>query len=89
MSVTAMLDSMYKPQNSLLIEAAEMRILRPPAGYRRSDRIHSEDIREPSDISFIAETTVAYQRNWQEHMEGIKNDSQKYSAHTLRKENEK
>ena len=49
------------------IEAAEMRFLRPMAGYTLLDYKRSTDIREQLGIFNINEKLTRYKINWREH----------------------
>jgi hypothetical protein len=50
------------------IEAAEMRFLRPMAGYTLLDK-KSSDIREQLDIFNINDKLTQYEINWREHIQ--------------------
>ena len=51
------------------IEAAEMRFLRPMAGYTLLDKKRSSDIREQLDIININDKLTQYKINWREHIQ--------------------
>ena len=50
------------------IEAAEMRFLRPTAGYTLLDKKISSDIREQLGIFNINDKLTQYKINWREHI---------------------
>ena len=52
-----------------LIEAAEMRFLRPMAGYTLLDKNRSSDIREQLGIFHINDKLTQYKINWREHIQ--------------------
>ncbi|KAJ4446719.1 hypothetical protein ANN_13416 [Periplaneta americana] len=56
------------------IEAAEMRLLRPLAGYTLYDHKYNEDIRQELNIAAITETIHKYRSNWHEHVLRMPND---------------
>ena len=51
------------------IEAAEMRFLRPMAGYALLDKKRSNDIREQLGIFNINDKLTQYKINWREHIQ--------------------
>ena len=51
------------------IEAAEMRFLRPMAGYKLLDKNRSIDIREQLGIFNINDKLTQYEINWREHIQ--------------------
>ena len=51
------------------IEAAEMRFLRPTAGYKLLDRKRSSDIREQLDVFNINDKLTQNTINWKEHIQ--------------------
>ena len=51
------------------IEAAEMRFLRPMAGYTLLDKKRSSDIREQLGIFNINDKLPQYKINWREHIQ--------------------
>jgi len=55
------------------LEAAEMRFLRSVTGYRRLDKIRSEDIRQELEISGIQDVRLKYKQNWINHLERMDN----------------
>ncbi|KAJ4426535.1 hypothetical protein ANN_27349 [Periplaneta americana] len=56
------------------IEAAEMRLLRPLAGYTLYDHKYNEDIRQELNIAAITQTIHKYRSNWHEHDLRMPND---------------
>lgn len=50
------------------IEAAEMRLLRPLAGYTLYDHKRNADIRKELNITAITDTISTYRNNWYEHV---------------------
>ncbi|KAJ4431530.1 hypothetical protein ANN_20128, partial [Periplaneta americana] len=50
------------------IEAAEMRLLRPLAGYTLYDHKRNPDIRTELNIIAITDTIESYRNNWYEHL---------------------
>lgn len=50
------------------IEAAEMRLLRPIAGYSLLDHKRNEDIRQELNMPNIIETITEYRNKWHEHI---------------------
>ncbi|KAJ4433985.1 hypothetical protein ANN_16304 [Periplaneta americana] len=50
------------------IEAAEMRLLRPLAGYTLYDHKYNEDMRQELNTAAITETIHKYRSNWHEHV---------------------
>ena len=55
------------------IEAAEMRFLRPMAGYTLLDKKRSSDIREQLGIFNINDELTQYKINWREHTQRMTN----------------
>ena len=53
------------------IEAAEMRFLRPMAGYTLWDKKRSSDIREQLGIFNMNDKLTQYKINWREHTKRI------------------
>ena len=51
------------------IEAAEMRFLRPTAGYTLLDKKRSSDTREQLSIFNINDNLTRYKINWREHIQ--------------------
>ena len=51
------------------IDAAEMRFLRPMAGYTLLDKERSSDIREQLRIFNINDKLTKYKINWREHIQ--------------------
>ncbi|KAJ4450572.1 hypothetical protein ANN_01999 [Periplaneta americana] len=50
------------------IEAAEMRLLRPLAGYTLHDHKRNADIRTELNITAFTDTMESYRNNWYEHV---------------------
>ena len=74
---------MYDSENWFLsrsdkrkIEAAEMRFLRPMAGYTLSDKKRSSDIREQLSIFNINDKLTQYNINWKEHIQRMDDNRQ-------------
>ena len=55
--------------DKMKIEAVEMRILRPTAGYTLLDIKRSSDIREQLGIFNINDKLTQYKINWREHIQ--------------------
>jgi hypothetical protein len=55
------------------LEAVEMRFLRSVAGYKRLDKIRSQDIRQELEISGIQDVRLKYKQNWINHLERMDN----------------
>jgi len=55
------------------LEAAEIRFLRSVTGYKRLDKIRSEDIRQELEISGIQDVRLKYKQNWINHLERMEN----------------
>ncbi|KAJ4432363.1 hypothetical protein ANN_20982 [Periplaneta americana] len=56
------------------IEAAEMRLLRPLAGFRLQDHKRNEDIRQELTIESITTIIEKYRNNWYDHITRMPND---------------
>ena len=50
------------------IEAAEMRLLRPLAGYRLLDYKTNQEIREQLKVTGILDKLQQYRREWHQHL---------------------
>ena len=55
-------------------EAADMRFLRPMAGYTPWDKRRSSDIREQLGISNINDKLTQYKINWREHIQRMEDN---------------
>jgi hypothetical protein len=51
-----------------LIEAAEMKLLRPLAGYILKDHKYNDDIRSELGVQSITEILDIYRTNWHDHL---------------------
>ena len=50
------------------LEAAEMKLLRPVAGYTLLDHKRNEDIREEINITSVVDKIIEYRNNWYGHI---------------------
>jgi hypothetical protein len=55
--------------NTQRLEAAQMRFLRPPLGYKRLDRQRNEDIRKTLKVTNIVKEIQQYQKDWKRHLQ--------------------
>jgi hypothetical protein len=51
-----------------LIEAAEIKLLRPLAGYTLRDHKYNDDIRSELGVQSITEILYIYRTNWHDHL---------------------
>lgn len=56
------------------IEAAEMRLLRPLAGFRLQDHKRNEDIRQELNVESVITIIEKYRNNWYDHITRMPND---------------
>lgn len=55
-------------QHIARIQAAEMKFLRPIAGYQRTDKKHNTEIRQQLNVEELNTTIVKYRTSWENHL---------------------